>query len=384
MNNIPPPSLENLNKSNALLKIIKNKIHKKKSLKFSEYMNLVLYNKKYGYYCNDNIKIDYKGDFITAPNISNIFGKTISNQIKQIFLFTKKNIYEFGAGTGHLAVDILKSLSNTIENYYIIDVSKYFINKQCEYIKNKVPHLFHKVKFLNKIPSSMQGVIIANELLDAIACDLIHIDYNHQIYLLNIGLNDKSDKLEFIKDGNLSKPLLTEVNKYIPKNFQNYTTEMHLNQKHFIKSIIKNLTKGVAIFIDYGFPAKEYYHHQRNMGTLIGHYKHLVINNPFILPGLVDLTCHINFTAIADAIVENNANLLGYTTQANFLLNLNILDFLNNDDNINSHEYLKETNSCKILLNPSEMGELFKVIAFGKNIDVSLLGFKHKDLSYTL
>ena len=114
-------------------------------------MNLVLYNKKYGYYCNDNIKIDYKGDFITAPNISNIFGKTISNQIKQIFLFTKKNIYEFGAGTGHLAVDILKSLSNTIENYYIIDVSKYFINKQCEYIKNKVPHLFHKVKFLNTI-----------------------------------------------------------------------------------------------------------------------------------------------------------------------------------------------------------------------------------------
>ncbi|MBN3859276.1 class I SAM-dependent methyltransferase [Neisseriaceae bacterium PsAf] len=385
MSQLPLPSPEEKKISDALIEVIISEIKQNDGfLPFHEYVNLVLYFPTLGYYSGNKEKIGVHGDFITAPNLHPIFAQTLARQITEILEHTEKNIYEFGAGTGNLAADLLNFIpEHLVKNYYIIDISNHLSQQQLENIQNKAPKYFDKVRHLSSLPEQFNGVIIGNEILDAIPFNLIE-KKDDRFFEMGVSLDE--DKQLILSSRPLTQELLLdEAQEYLINCPEPYQTELHLRQKAFIKTICQKLDTAAAIFIDYGFEDTQYYHPQRSMGTMMGHYQHHSISDPFFYPGLTDLTCHINFSTIADSIVNADADLIGYTSQGIFLMNLGIIDYLNElSDDTTQPDYLKAGQACQILINPQEMGEFFKVIAFGKNIDIEWQGFISGDWTHKL
>ncbi|QRN40984.1 MAG: class I SAM-dependent methyltransferase [Neisseriaceae bacterium] len=385
MHQLPLPSLEEKKISDALIKVIISDIKQKNGfLPFHEYINSVLYFPTLGYYSNNKEKIGIHGDFITAPNLHPIFAKTLAQQIADVLKNTQKNIYEFGAGTGNLATDLLNFIpTHLVENYYIIDISKNLSTQQSNNIQSRAPQHFGKVKHLSTLPEQFNGVIIGNEVLDAIPFNLIEKKDNN-FFEMGVSL-DANNELTLSSRPLTQKLLLNEAQEYLIHCPEPYQTELHLQQKAFIKTICQKIGTAAAIFIDYGFEATQYYHPQRSMGTMMGHYQHHSISDPFFYPGLIDLTCHINFSTIADSIVNTKTDLIGYTSQSIFLMNLGIIDHLSelSADTTNPN-YLKASQACQLLINPQEMGEFFKVMAFAKNVDIEWQGFISGDWTHKL
>ena len=383
---------------------------------FVDYMNWALYAPKYGYYSGRNEKIGRYGDFATAPQLTDLFGKCLSQQIKQILPQTLGNIYEFGAGTGKLAVDIIQTLpENAWQNYYIIELSADLQQRQRDYIRQKIPQYAHKIKHLDRLPETFDGVVFGNEVLDAMPCEVVE-KRKDGIYRMGVKnkvkiiQNEKrrraadsidntarqANELSFLKyfddtpqgfDWAATKAtgfLLEQAAFRLPESPTPYRTEINLQAEAFVRTLAERLNCGGMLWIDYGFDRKEYYHPQRTMGTLIGHYRHHTVDNPFVLTGQMDLTAHIDFTAMADAATAHGIDFIGYTTQAAFLLSCGITDFLADLGDTASDTYIKTVAAVQKLLNPHEMGELFKCIAFGKNIDPDWLGFRNLDLSAKL
>lgn len=381
MENLPKPSDEDIAISTKLCQKIQQIINDNNGfISFSEYMNHALYYPELGYYSGNKDKIGQAGDFTTAPQMTSLFGKTIANELTQILHQTNKNIYEFGAGTGKLAVDIIKNLADDVwDKYYIIELSADLKARQQAYFRQHIPHLQHKIEHLNRLPESFNGVIIGNEVLDAIPCEKVRWQQDG-IYQVIVRNNQDGFEQDIIPATGLLKQLASQIN---PENLP-YESEINLQQAAFIRTLSQRLTQGAMIWIDYGFDAKEYYHPQRNDGTLIGHYRHHTIIDPFFLTGLVDLTAHVDFSSVAQVATDCGLDFVGYTTQSHFLISAGILQNLEQIGDSTSHEYIKEVSACQKLLSPTEMGELFKVIAFSKNIDTDWVGFSGLDLSYKL
>ncbi|WP_434777207.1 class I SAM-dependent methyltransferase [Neisseria sp. Ec49-e6-T10] len=385
MSQFAPPSSEAKAASDALIKTIQHCIEQNDGwISFAQYMNMALYTPQYGYYTGGSYKIGAQGDFITAPTLSTLFSHTLSKQVAQILPHTQGNIYEFGAGTGALALGIMQKLTQAnidFDCYYIIEVSAQLAQRQKALVSQHAPELLHKLVHLSALPEEFNGVIIGNEVLDAMPCEQI-IWNKDCIKQQGVTYNQQEG---FELDARpISDPNILKAAQVLSINHFPYQSELHLAQQAFIGTLAQKLTKGMMLFIDYGFDEQQYYIPERNMGTLIGHYQHHTIHDPFFLPGLCDLTCHINFTAMAQEAIDQKLDLLGYTTQAHFLLNLGITELLNQVGEPQSQAYIKEASACQTLLAQHEMGELFKVIAFGKNIDEELLGFTHGDLCHKL
>ena len=379
---LPLPSPDAQTSSAHLTKLIKNEIKQHQNwISFSRFMELALYTPQYGYYSGGSHKIGTDGDFITAPTLTPLFGQTLAKQLAELLPQTAGNIYEFGAGTGHLAATLLQNLSDGLNHYYIIELSAELAERQRQHIlEHTSPETAAKVIHLTTLPEHFDGIIIGNEVLDAMPVErLIYQDEGFQ----QIGVSLENDELiEVIRP--LTQAELTQTAALYFPPLPSYTSELHPAQYAFIQTLAAKLQRGGMIFIDYGFDAAQYYHPQRHMGTLIGHYRHHTVHDPFFLPGLTDLTAHVNFTDIAQAATDAGLDLIGYTTQANFLLNLGITDLLAQTGHPDTAAYLTAAAAVQQLVNPHEMGELFKVIAFGKNIDTNWQGFAFGDICHTL
>ena len=347
-------------------------------LSFDRFMDLCLYAPALGYYSTGHQKFGIGGDFITAPQLSPLFSQCIARQTQQILQqISQGNILEFGAGNGAMACDILLYLAqhdSLPAHYFILEISPDLQQRQQQLLQQRCPDLATRVIWLQQLPTNFNGVILANEVFDAMPVQrFARINNKIQQYFVT----EKNQQFAWQLD-EPSDELVQRVSN-LQQHFStanNYTSEISCLISSWIKTIAAQLTKGVLLIIDYGFSEREYYHPQRNSGTLMCHYQHRAHDNPLILPGLQDITAHIDFSLVANAAAENNLEVLGFCTQAFFLLSCGILDLIPK----NPRDHIRANQAIKQLTLPHEMGELFKVMALGRDIDTSLIGFSMQDL----
>jgi len=356
-------------------------------LPFSRYMEMALYGPGMGYYSAGAHKLGAGGDFTTAPELSPLFGSAICSTLLPVLEGLKEKglptrILEFGAGTGKLATSILSRLNDlgfNLDRYDIIEISPDLAQRQQKYINEtlkKLP-LSTQCHWLEELPKDFKGIILANEVIDAIPCDVIiyhngfwywhGIAYENEKFIWKIGLPVEQELLpESLLNGNFS---------------EGYVTELHMLANAWLQQVAKHLDTGLFLTFDYGFPEGEYYHPQRLEGTLIAHHRHHAIHDPFHLPGLCDLTSHVEWSQIARSALIENVDDVYLTNQAAYLLDAGIGDIaLEVGDPSNPTTFLPISNALQKLLSEAEMGELFKAFAFSKNLDAVLPGYSIEDL----
>ena len=380
---LPLPSPAAQQSSANLQTLLAEEIKKHRNwIPFSRFMELVLYAPQYGYYTGGSHKIGNNGDFITSPTLTPLVARTLARQLQELLPQTAGNIYEFGAGTGQLAADLLNNLSDGINRYYIIEISPELAARQKDLIQTLAPQAAQKIVHLSALPETFDGIIIGNEVLDAMPVEIIRKDEGGSFEHVGVCLDN--DRFTYLARPLHDLQLSALASLYFPKITSPYTSELHPQQYAFIRTLASRLEHGCMIFIDYGFDAAQYYHPQRNQGTLIGHYRHHVIHNPFDFIGLADLTAHVNFTDIAQAGTDAGLDLIGYLPQSHFLLNLGITELLAQTGQTDSAAYIREAAAVQKLIDQHEMGELFKVITFGKNINIDWTGFCFGDICHKL
>ncbi len=389
---LPPASESALTHSHSVQTMIQDQIHTAGGwISFEQFMDLALYAPGMGYYTSGATKFGSAGDFVTAPEISPLFGRTLAQQVIQISQqINEADILEFGAGSGKLALDLLLELEKSDslpKKYFILEISAELRQRQYMLFANKAPHLVDRLEWLEQLPTQFNGIILANEVLDAMP---VHIVTWHNNALLERGVTWQNDQFAW-QDRPIHNAELHDIaSQLIPLINPNsdliypYVSEINLAATYFMRSLASILRRGVILLIDYGFGRNEYYHPQRNQGTLMCHYRHYAHNDPFYLPGLQDITNHVDFSAITQAAEDTGLQLMGYTTQAYFLINCGITEILAQTSIEGMNNYLSQASQLQKLVSPAEMGELFKVIAFGKNFPESLIGFRSGDMSRLL
>jgi SAM-dependent MidA family methyltransferase len=377
MSDLPTPPAEALAHSEKLAALIRSDIAANGGwIPFARYMELALYAPGLGYYTAGARKLGREGDFITAPEMTPLYGQTLARQAAQVLESGLDQILEIGAGSGALAAALLAELERMDRlprNYYILEVSPDLRERERDLLALQVPHLLERVIWLNRLPTLYQGLIIANEVLDAMPVHMVRASASG-IEEAGVALKDKTFAWAY-------RPAAAELRSaaqalQLPDG---YRTEIQLVAGGFVRTLAQSMARGVILLIDYGFPAHEYYHTQRSEGTLMCHYRHRAHADPFFLPGLQDITSHIDFSAVARASGEAGLELLGYAGQAQFLINCGITDLLLRTPPENAAAYLPQAAAAQQLLSPSEMGELFKVIALGKDYAAPLMGFASGD-----
>jgi len=342
-------------------------------LPFDRFMAMALYEPGLGYYAGGRRKFGTMpsegSDFVTAPEMSPLFGRTLARQVAQALAHSGcRDVIEFGAGSGALAAQLiaeLDALDAGLVHYRIVELSAELRERQRE----RLAHWGGRVEWLDTLPDEIEAVVVGNEVLDAMPVQLIAFD--GQVWRER-GVVPSGDGFAFDdRDSRLRPPLETG---FVPGT----VTEIHPQAEAFTQTLARKLKKGAAFFIDYGFPEAEYYHPQRRGGTLMCHQGHLADPDPLVAVGDKDITAHVNFTGIALAGQDAGLVVLGYTSQANFLLNCGIADLL-------AGASLPERAMAHRLLAEHEMGELFKVIGFAPiDAPFDALGFERGDRSHKL
>ena len=363
---LPEPSADALAASRSLQLLIADDIRRNDGwISFARYMELVLYAPGLGYYSGGAAKLGKDGDFTTAPEISPLFGATLAHLATELFRQTGAAIMEFGAGTGKLAFDILSELraaGRLPDHYYIVEISSQLRARQQEKLRD-----FPQVQWLDSLPGAFSGVVIGNEVLDAMPAQLVV--RGEQGWLeRGVALDGAGAFMFADRVGDATLAAQIPDGDALPVG---YLSEVHPIGAAFMQSLAAMLQQGnsAALLIDYGFPAAEYYFPGRAQGTLMCHYRHHAHTDPFYLPGLQDVTAHVDFTAMARAAMEGGLDVLGYASQAGFLLSAGIGELLLRTSPEQSAQYLPQSNAVQKLISPAEMGELFKVLAVGKNVD---------------
>jgi SAM-dependent MidA family methyltransferase len=381
---LPAPTSDALAASHALQGLIAAEIERASgTISFERFMELALYAPDLGYYSGGAAKLGKDGDFTTAPEMTPLFGAALARVAAAIMAQSAPQLLEFGAGTGKLARDILTELSRCgieVERYAIVELSGELRARQEEALRD-----FPQVCWLDDFPSSFDGVVLANEVLDAMPVSLVR------------KRPDGWDELQVgIRDGRFvfearpaDAPLMAQLRRQIPDPDllpDGYMSEVHGVACGFIASLARMLgagNAGAAILLDYGFPAHEYYLDQRANGTLMCHYRHHAHPDPFYFPGLQDITAHVDFTAMALAAQDGGLDVQGYMSQAAFLIGAGVGDLLLRTDPHDASAYLPQANALHKLLSPAEMGELFKVLIVGKGVALPPL-LQASDRSYRL
>ena len=367
---LPAPNSDALAASQALQQHIAAEIAAQGgAIPFSRFMELALYAPRLGYYSGGAAKLGHDGDFTTAPEISPLYGATLARAAAAIMAQSGPNIIEFGAGTGKLAHDVLRTLGEmgvAVDSYTIIELSGELRARQQEALKE-----FPQVRWLSAFPDTFRGVVLANEVLDAMPVELV-VKEGGQWRRQSVTVRDGS--FAFVQ-GAADAALLEQVERQIPDAAQlqdGYLTEVHPVACGFMRSLAAMFEggKGAAILVDYGFPAHEYYFDERSGGTLMCHYRHHAHTDPFFLPGLQDITAHVDFTAMALAAHGAGLDVLGYMSQASFLLAAGIGELLLRTDPEDALRYLPQSKAVQKLVSPAEMGELFKVLVVGRDVEV--------------
>ena len=368
-------SEEQLAHQEQLIQFLKYALHGKGRLTFAEFMEIVLYAPALGYYSAGMQKFGKAGDFVTAPLISPLFSACLANQYLQILPHINNPcILELGAGNGIMAARSLLHLGEhkqLPEKYYILERSGDLRERQQATIQELCPQYFDKFDWLDSLEDlKFNGIIVGNEVLDALPVHLFQIGPDKAILEAYVHFDAQQFQLTYDK---ATTPVVEYVQNLqqqleLPKG---YASEINLMQKPLLTSLNSVLQQGVMIWIDYGFPQNEYYHPSRHMGTLMCHCQHLAHSDPMVNIGLQDITAHVDFSALAQAGLNLGLNISGYTTQGNFLLANGLLNLATISE---IHPY-QLSQQIQVLTQPHEMGELFKVIAFSKGIDIELQGF---------
>ena len=343
---------------------------------FARFMELALYAPGLGYYSAGARKLGKAGDFVTAPEISPLYGQTLARQVMQIMQAGFDEVLEVGAGSGALAATLLEELERSGKiprNYLILELSGDLRERSRDTLAARVPHLLERVAWLNRLPPAFSGVVLGNEVLDAMPVQVVRVQGGR---VEEGGVGVRNGRLDW--SWRLASGELLDAARALglPEGFR---TEIHLAMRGFLRSLAGVLEKGVALFIDYGFPQKEYYHPQRREGTLMCHYRHHAHADPFFLPGLQDITSHVEFSAVAAAARAGGLEVCGYTSQAQFLVNCGITDVMARTPAEDGAAFLPLANQANRLMSPAEMGELFKAVALGRGFTESLLGFREGD-----
>jgi SAM-dependent MidA family methyltransferase len=296
--------------------------------------------------------------------------------VKQVLDSGFDEVLEVGAGSGALAATLLEELERSGKaprNYLILELSSDLRERSRDTLAARVPHLLERVAWLNRLPPSFSGVVIGNEVLDAMPAHVVRVQGGK---IEEGGVGVRAGRLDW--SWRMASGDLLEAARAL-KLPEGFRTEIPLVARAFMHSLADVLEKGVALFVDYGFPEKEYYHPHRKDGTLMCHYRHRAHSDPFFFPGLQDITSHVDFSAIAAAAREGGLDLAGYTSQAQFLVNCGITEVMARTPSEDAARYLPLANQANRLTSPAEMGELFKVIAFGRSFSAPLLGFREGD-----
>jgi len=355
--------------------IISQSIHENgKPIGFDVFMNFALYSPRLGYYRSSANIFGHQGDFITAPETSDLFGYSVAKQCSQI-INGGGDILEFGAGTGVLAAQVLfelDRLKSLPKKYYIMELSGQLKQQQKQTILSALPEFIDRVEWLAELPTGFSGVVIANEVLDAIPAKRL-IFSGGRFVELGVDFIDGNFQWKPLNDhySNLLTPLPAICD-------EGYITEVNLQALAWIDSLYSAMTEGTVLLIDYGMDRNEYHHPQRKDGTLRCHYRHKASDNPFDKIGKQDITTSVNFSDVAEHAVKVGFKLSGYCTQAMFLISLGIENFLLQEEDDAKRNALAQ--QVKQLLLPSVMGETFKVLALSKKQTVKLDGFREQNL----
>jgi len=364
-------------------------------INFSEFMNIALYQPSLGYYTGGLQKFGAKGDFITAPEVSSLFGQCIALQLADILKkfraesSEKLYVLEFGAGSGLLAIDILKqleSLNVLPDEYLIVELSAELKQRQQETIKNKSAELFNRVKWLDQLPDDLSSVaVIANEVLDAMPIESFKVT-SSGVESLMVTVENNRIVSKYMPASDEVKKTIVELEQRSEFQFsgdsfpEEYYSEYNPAIRAWLALLADKIDKMVVLLIDYGYNEKEYYLADRAAGTLMCYYQHRAHGDFSYWPGLQDITAFVNFTDVAYSAVDLGLEVAGYTTQAAFLLASGLSDLHETQVSDDVQQQVKLSQQIKTLTLPSEMGERFKVIALTKNYNEPLKGFSMLDL----
>jgi SAM-dependent MidA family methyltransferase len=354
------------------------------AISFDTFMDMALYAPGLGYYVAGSRKFGHQGDFITAPEVSPLFAQCLAHQLAPILSeLSSADLLEFGAGSGRLAADLLEALANLDQlpdRYQILEVSPELKSRQKATLEAQVPDLLERVVWLERMPEQFSGCVVANELLDALPVSRFRIE------------DGEIQECFVVQDGNQLKARFREpetsgfkaaveqlMGQYGPFR-SGYQSEINLRQAAWIKTLAKAVRQGLVVLIDYGYSGAEYYHPQRDQGTLMCHFRHRAHSDPFSWVGIQDITCQVDFTAAAKVAVESGFSLGGYTTQAHFLLANGLDSLLADSDPEDVARHMSLMQGVKRLTLPSEMGERFKVLGLLKGLQLNLQGFAMRDL----
>lgn len=357
---------------------------------FSRYMELALYAPGLGYYSGGARKFGPGGDFITAPELTPLFGQALAQQVDEVMSASAPQLLEVGAGTGLLAADLLLELERRDRlprEYAILELSGELRARQFDTLAQRVPHLAARVRWLDALPERFSGVVVANEVLDVMPV--------HLVALRAEGLFERGVSLAAAADGErrlcwadvpASGAVLAAaaaLDLPVPASGE-YVSEINLAGRAWVAAWAERLQTAAMLLIDYGYPRAEYYLPSRASGTLLCYYRHHAHADPFFWPGLNDITAFVDFTAVAEAGFDAGLAVLGYTTQAQFLFNCGILECLERRGPREGADYIRAARAVQRLTAPQEMGALFKVLALGKGVDLPLCGFQRGDRAHTL
>jgi SAM-dependent MidA family methyltransferase len=380
---MPQPDADAAESSRRLAALIADEIEQAGGwIPFARYMERALYASGLGYYSGGARKFGAAGDFITAPELSPLFAEALAVQLEPILAASAPRILEAGAGSGALALGLLRALERRgalPERYEILELSGELRARQQETLARGAPHLVDRLAWLDALPETFSGAIVANELLDALPVNIVAWREDG-IYERGVALENGA----FAWQERPAAGALLAVAQGLTFVSPPYVSEIALAARAWLAEWGRILQRGALLLIDYGFPQREYYHPQRAEGTLMCHYRHHAHGDPFWLPGLNDLTAHVDFTAAAEAGHDAGLDVLGYTSQAQFLLNCGLAQLLEAHQEDGAVAYATLASGAQKLISPAEMGELFKVLMLGRGIGEPLPGFAHGDRLHAL
>lgn len=384
---LPEPDEYSRNISRKLQGIIREEITANGGrISFEYFMQLALYEPGLGYYAAGSRKFGIEGDFITSPEISPLFSYCLANFCKDVLShLAAGNILEFGAGSGIMAADILLELERQQalpEAYFILEVSAELQQRQRQTLQDRAPHLWQRVEWLQQLPAQpFNGVVLANELLDAMPVERFYMEGDAvKQWCVSWSDTEQAFVTPTIPAPDTLQQQVLHIQDYLGQAFSDgYESELSLAHAAWLESVSAVIGQGVFLLIDYGYGRQEYYHPERSMGTLMCHYRHRAHPDPFKLVGLQDITAYVDFTTLAEAAVNNKMDVLGYTSQAGFLLGCGLEAMLPDPQTTEQQVLLQYSQQIKTLTLPGEMGERFKVMAIGKQYQESVPGFAFMD-----
>lgn len=383
---LPVPDKAACAHSEKLIALIREDMERKGgAMPFARFMELALYAPGLGYYTAGARKFGVEGDFITAPEVSPLFGQCIANNCMPVLQQTGGSILEFGAGSGVLARDVLQALErqdSLPQEYLILELSPELRQRQRDLLENSVPHLMERIHWLDALPQpGFKGVVLANEVLDAMPIHRFH-KTEQGVQEVYVCWSDEAGFIEIDQPADASvQQAVTAVEQELGREFEaGYTSEISLSIAPWLASLGDCLESAAMLLIDYGYARQEYYLPQRSMGTLMCHYRHRAHDNALILPGLQDITAYVDFSAVAEAAVAHGFEIMGYSTQAAFLIASGLDQLVSHINPEDQQAYLQVSQQIKTLTLPGEMGERFKVMGLAYDCDVALPGFALQDL----